>query len=148
MFNIELNRNVLKTAFLLFITSLFITRSFAQDTVEQRNRLTDSIIERFYVLKADPQTRQGPYMAFFKKRTRVAAGNYKLGKRVGIWSFYETDGMLVERFDYTNNVFLYEGPLKSDTDIGFVFDRKVKRNDTLTRPVKIGGGYYGFCSLS
>jgi hypothetical protein len=130
---------------LLFIIALLgLSTCFAQDTVEVRNKLTDSVIERFYVLKANNKIKQGPYRAYFKRKITVAAGRYANDKRVGTWSFYETDGRLVEKYNYDTSDFLYEAPLKRNTHIGFLFDKNIGKTDTLTRPVKIGGGYFSF----
>lgn len=134
----------MKKLFLFFITLFCVRACFAQDTVEVKNKLTDSVIEKFYVLKADGKTRQGPYRAYFKRKITVAAGQYTNNQRSGIWNFYETDGRLVERYNFTTSEFLYEGPLKKNTGIGFLFDKDIAVTDTVTRPVKIGGGYFSF----
>jgi hypothetical protein len=139
-----LKLRALKTSFLLLLPLFYLTNCFGQDTVEQKNRLPNNVIERFYVLKSDQKTKQGPYKAFLRRRTLIAMGNYKNNKRTGIWTFYESDGRLVERFNYDNNTFLNEAPLDTAGDISYLFDAKIKESDRLTRPLKIGGSYYGF----
>jgi hypothetical protein len=132
--------------YLLFLTIPFfyLTNCFAQDTIEKRNRLTDSVIERFYVLKSNPDVRQGPYKAFFKRRTLIAAGNYNNGQKTGIWYFYNQAGAMIEKYNYNTHTFLLEAPLDKNADLGFLFDESMKKTDTLTRPLKAGGSYYGF----
>jgi hypothetical protein len=134
----------LKSIFLFIIPLFFIARSVAQDTVEQKKRLTDSVIERFYVLKSDRETKQGPYKALFLGKTVIAAGNFTKGKKTGTWNFYNTRGVLVQTFNYDNNKLSYIGPFEAGGDVGFLFDEKMKKNDTATRPIKIGGDYYGY----
>ncbi len=134
----------LKYFFLLSVPLFYLTNAFAQDTVEQKNRLSDYVIERFYVLKSDPKVKQGPYKAFLRRKTLIAMGNYNKGKKTGIWTFYESDGRLVERFNYNTNTLLNEAPLDTGSNIQYLFDVKAKEADKLTRPLKIGGSYYGF----
>ncbi len=112
--------------------------------MEQKNRLSDHVIERYFVLKSDQKIKQGPYKAFLRRKTLIAMGNYKNDKRAGIWTFYESDGRLVERFNYNTNTLLNEAPLDTAGDIDYLFDAKIKEADKLTRPLKIGGTYYGF----
>jgi hypothetical protein len=121
-----------------------VTICFAQDTIEHKNRLTGSVIERYYVLKSNPQIKQGPYKAFFKRKVLIAAGNYKNDKKTGTWDFYATAGNLIQKFNYDSNSYLYEGPLPKKSDFAFLFDRQINKTDTVTRPIKIGGTYYGF----
>jgi len=139
-----LKLRALKTTFLLLLPLFYLTNCFGQDTIERKNRLPNNVIERYYVLKSDQKTKQGPYKAFLRRKTFIAMGNYKNDKRTGIWTFYESDGRLVERFNYNNNTLLNEAPLDTAGDISYLFDAKIKESDRLTRPLKIGGSYYGF----
>ena len=74
----------------------------------------------------------------------MAAGNYTKGKRTGIWHFYDTNGRYVEKYSYDTHIFLFEGPLDRNSDLAFMFDQELTKGDTVTRPVKIGGIYFGF----
>ncbi|WP_428330807.1 toxin-antitoxin system YwqK family antitoxin [Mucilaginibacter sp.] len=130
---------------LVIINLLFITHTcFAQDTIERKNRLTDDVIERFKVLKTAPETKVGPYRAFYRRRNIIAAGNYTKGVKTGIWYFYDENGKLSETFDYDKNDYIFEAPLDTSTNISFAFDAKIKQGDRVTRPLKVGGAYYGF----
>jgi len=71
-------------------------------------------------------------------------GNYNKGVKTGIWTFYESDGRLVERFNYTTNRLLNEAPLDSAGNVDYLFDATFKTGDRLTRPIKVGGSYFGF----
>jgi hypothetical protein len=138
-----------KSIFFFITGFLYLSHCCAQDTVEQKNRLSDSVIERFYVLKSYPEIKQGSYKAFFRPafwagKTMIASGNYSRNKKTGIWSFYGTDGKLVEKYNYSTGSFLFEAPLDSSTDLFYFFDKKFVQTDIVTRPLKIGGYYYGF----
>ncbi len=134
----------MKNIFLLLIIPCCLTKCFAQELVAKRNRLSDSVIEKFYVLKSDENTKQGPYKAYFRRRTVIAAGNYTNGKKTGIWSFADVSGKLVENYNYNTNSYIFEAPLDTDTDLHFLFDTVFAKTDIVTRPLKIGGSYYGF----
>lgn len=133
-----------KNNFFLFIAFLCSTNCFAQETVTRKNRLSDSVIERFSVLKSDRETRNGPYKAFFRRKTVIASGNYTNGKKTGTWDFYDTDGKPAQRFNYDENAFKYIARLDTGSDLRFLFDEKLKKTDTVTRPLKIGEPYYGY----
>ena len=129
----------------IFITTIFyLNNSFSQDTVERKDRLTDSVIERFYVLRSDPAIKQGPYHAIFRRKTFVAIGNYHNNKKTGVWQFFNTRGKLVEKYNYNSKRITLEAPLSAEDDLTFLFDAHMDTTDKLTRPLKIGGSYYGF----
>jgi hypothetical protein len=133
-----------KNIFLFIVSLFYISHCFAQDTIERRNRLSDSVIERFSVLKSDKKTRVGLYRALFKRRTVVAAGNYNKDKKTGIWNFYDQDGKLVETVNYDTNQITFEAPTSAAEDLSYAFDDPLKKADMITRPIKIGGIYYGY----
>jgi hypothetical protein len=117
---------------------------FAQDTITKRNRLSDSVVAHFHVLKTNPEIKEGPYLVFLKRKTLLVRGNYKNGKKSGVWQFFDVRGRLNEKYNYDNKMFTYEAPLYSSGDFSFLFDDSLKIGDRLTRPLKIGGVYYGF----
>ena len=73
----------------------------------------------------------------------IARGKFKNGKKVGVWQFFDSLGRLNERYNYDLEKFSYEAPLASD-DFSFLFEDSLKTGDRLTRPLRIGGIYYGF----
>lgn len=134
----------MKNIFLLLICFFYLTIGFSQEKIERKNRLTDSVIERFYVLKSDKDIREGPYKAFFKRKTLIASGNFTKGKKTGIWQFFNTAGILVQKFDYNTNNFTFESVYDTINDVRYLFDAKPQKGDTVTRPLKPGGVYYGY----
>lgn len=114
-----------------------------QDTVERKNRLTDSVLERFQVLKNTPQVKNGLYRALFQRKIPVAVGRYKDNEKIGIWNFYKQDGKLIQRFNYDKNALIYENMYDADDDVHYILDKKYADTDRATRPIKIGGIYYG-----
>jgi hypothetical protein len=133
-----------KYLFFLLFTLLFINDCAAQDTVARRNRLSDSVVEHFFELKAKPGVKEGSYTAFLRRKILLAKGEYKNGQRVGVWQFFDVFGNLSERYDYDNKQFTFEAPLYANADLSYRFDDSLKKGDRLTRPLKIGGTYMGY----
>jgi len=133
----------LKKYLLIVICLLCLNYCFGQDTVERKNRLTDSVLERFQVLKETPDVKNGLYRALFQRKIPVAVGRYRNDKKIGIWNFYKQDGRLIQRFDYNKNALIYETVDDTDDDVHYIIDKKYTDTDKATRPVKIGSVYYG-----
>jgi len=84
------------------------------------------------------------YEVFLKRRTLLVRGRYSDGKKSGVWQFFDIKGQLNEKYNYDRKQFTYEAPLYSSPDFSFLFEDSLKMGDRLTRPLKIGGVYYGF----
>lgn len=142
----------MKKYLLFVVTLLFITTCFAQDTtkqmetVKQKNRITQSVTEIFNVLKADKQTKQGIYQAVYNRNTALASGLYENNKRKGMWHFYDTNGNLVENFNYDSGALTYEEPMNAYNEyrIAYAFDKKYTDSDVVTKPIKPGGRCFGY----
>ncbi len=134
----------MKNIFLLLFIPLCITDCFAQDTAERKNKLSNHVIERYYVLKADPETKEGPYTALFRRKTLLARGNYHKNLKTGVWQFFNTNGTLIQKYNYDKNIFTFLAPLNENDDLRFLFDDTLKNGDRVAIPLKIGGSYYGF----
>jgi len=74
----------------------------------------------------------------------IASGNFKNGKHTGIWQFFDPRGRLVEKYDYDKNNFTYIAPIYARSYLSYLLDDTLKKGDRVTRPLKIGGVYYGF----
>jgi hypothetical protein len=115
----------------------------AQETVERNRKLTPEVVEKYNVLKNDYNILQGTYAAYLKK-TLVAAGTYNKNVKTGTWTFFDSQGKVTQRFDYNKHTLVYEAPQDSNARIHYVVDDSLKNNPRFTRPVRIGGKYYGF----
>jgi hypothetical protein len=132
-----------KNLLFCLLFTLYIPKCFAQETTVRNNRLTDSVTETFEVLKTNKDIKQGLYRALFKRKKLVATGNYTNNKKTGIWNFYKPNNQLVQRFNYDKNQLIFESGLDTLYDVHYLIDQKIEDTDTLTRPVKTGGVYYG-----
>jgi len=135
-----------KKVILLIAIHFFISRALAQDSVMRKNRLTQLVIEQFFVLKSNKEIKQGLYQAIFHRSIALASGNYADNKRVGIWHFYDKYGRLVQNFNYDRNSITWEiaDDTLTATHIRYSFDNKFKDSDRVTKPMKAGGIYYGY----
>ena len=131
-----------------FLLMIFLPLPFAncraQDTVQQKNRLSDSVLERFYVLKANPEIKEGPFTVFLNRRILIVRGKYHNDQKAGVWQFFDFNGHLNEKYNYDTKKLTFEAPLYESPDFSYLFDDTLKIGDRLTRPVKIGGIFYGF----
>ncbi|MFC0517129.1 hypothetical protein ACFFGT_23165 [Mucilaginibacter angelicae] len=145
----------MRTLILTFISILFIGSVFAQtkdaatgktapETVVIKHRLTDSVVERFNVLKSNKGIRQGLYQALYQKNYALASGYYENDKKTGVWHFFDNRGHLVQNFDYRTNQVTYEAPEDTTSNLHYIVD--VQLNDTarVTKPIKIGGRFFGY----
>ncbi|HEK21643.1 MULTISPECIES: hypothetical protein [unclassified Mucilaginibacter] len=121
---------------------------FAQELSTVSRKLTNNISETYHVLASDGITRQGIYQALYKKKTAIASGSYLGSKRVGIWHFYDNNGTVVQSFNFDKQLLLYEAPEDTTSNLHYFIDRTLDTAKTavqkITKPVRIGGRYYGY----
>lgn len=122
---------------------LFGFNCFAQETVERSRKLTPEVNEKYNVLKNDYNFMQGQYAAYLKK-VLLAAGRYDKNKKVGTWTYFNTQGQLTQRYNYDSRTLTYEAPEDAKTGIRYIVDDSLKNNPRFTRPVRIGGRYFGY----
>ena len=111
--------------------------------MERSRKLTPEVTEKYQVLKSDYSVMQGTYAAYLKKAL-VAAGNYNKNIKTGTWTFFDAKGKVVQRYNYDKNTLIYEAPHDSTLRVRYVVDDSLKNNPLFTRPVRIGGRYYGY----
>lgn len=130
---------------LLICIGLLITNycCFAQETVERSRKLTPEVTEKYNVLKSDYNVMQGMYAAYLKK-VLIAAGNYNKNVKTGTWTFFNAKGKVTQRFNYDKLTLIYESPQDSTSNLRYVVDDSLKNNPLFSRPVRIGGNYYGY----
>jgi hypothetical protein len=132
----------------VLLISLLITVgqvSLAQETIELSTYHGGGVTEKYNVLKSNRKIKQGLYQQITRKNSAIVSGSYDQNKRVGIWHFYDKDGKVTELYNYTTKKLLYEAPVDSTHDyIEYIFDRKITRTDTATKPVRIGGTWFGY----
>lgn len=135
---------MLKTFTLFFACLLLACSANAQETTKKKNWLTDSVQEVATVLKTNKNVKQGLYQALFQRKTVVAMGMYDNNKKVGLWRFFSSQGQQLEVYDYTAAKLVFEAPEDTTSSLRYFVDRELQPTDKVTKPVKIGGRYYGY----
>lgn len=126
--------------FILFCT----LNCVAQEIIEKKNKLNDQVTERFYISKADLQTKNGSYQAFYKRKKLIAEGAYLDGKKIGTWNFYGTRGNLLQRYNFNKDSLEFEASVRLPSNFHYLIDKEITDSDRITIPERIGGRYYGF----
>jgi len=134
---------LLTVKFLLLLFPLLCSYCFAQETVERDRKLSPQVTEKYNVLKSDYTVLQGQYSAYLKKKL-LAAGKYEKNKRTGVWTFFNKQGTPCQRFNYDSNSLVFESGPDSTIKILYMVDDSLKNNPRFTRPIRVGGLYYGF----
>ncbi|RFZ85422.1 hypothetical protein DYU05_07440 [Mucilaginibacter terrenus] len=116
----------------------------AQELTQRKNRLTDSVTEVYQTYKENKNIMHGLYQALYKKSTPVASGMYNKNVRVGIWRFFDSKGRLIETYDYDNKELKFEGREDITSALRYFVDRDLDSTAKVTKPIKIGGRYYGY----
>lgn len=129
--------------YLLLFFTLLCSCCFAQETVERDRKLSSQVNEKYNVLKTDYTVLQGQYSAYLKKKL-LAAGKYEKNKRTGTWTFFNKQGIPCQRFNYDTNTLVFETNPDSTVRITYMVDDSLKNNPRFTRPIRVGGLYYGF----
>ncbi|GGH02128.1 hypothetical protein [Mucilaginibacter phyllosphaerae] len=134
---------MLKRYLLFFAGLLFLNHAFAQETVKKKYKLLASVKEIYSVLKSDGITRQGPYQALYNGKTVVATGEFNNDRQVGLWQFYNEKGVVVQTYNYTLKKLYFEAREDTTSHLRYFIDQVID-TAAITKPVKIGGIYYGY----
>jgi len=131
--------------FLFFFTTVVLTvNCMAQETIDKKNKLTGNVSEIYKVLASNPNIKQGLYQAVFKKKTVIATGMFENDKKTGVWRFYDQKGQAMQIYDYSKKQLLFEAKEDTSSSLRYFVDKKLDSTSTVTKPLKIGGRYYGF----
>ncbi|GAB2686906.1 hypothetical protein GCM10027037_06210 [Mucilaginibacter koreensis] len=135
-------------SFKYLLSTLFLLCSicaYAQEaTTQVEDKITPEVSIKYHVLSANKKVMQGLYQAFYKKNTPVASGLYEHNEKAGTWHFFDKTGKLMQHYNYTKHLLTYEAPDDSTSGIKYVVDEDFKQSDTITKPIRIGGRYFGY----
>lgn len=135
---------MLKTYLLFFIGTFAFTVTYAQETEQKKNRLTDSVYEVYHVPKGNKYVKEGLYQALYQKKMVVATGMFEKNVKAGIWRFFDSKGRATQIYNYTAKKLIYEAPEDTTSDLRYFVDKELKPTDVVTKPIKTGGRYYGY----
>ncbi|MDB5128968.1 hypothetical protein [Mucilaginibacter sp.] len=135
---------MLKRYLLLLTVILIVNNCYAQDTLEIKRKISGDVTEVFKVLARDVNTRQGLFRALYKNKIPVASGMFENDKKVGLWKFADPKGTIIQTYDYSTNRLFYEAPEDTSSHLRYFVDKTLMPGDKVTKPIKIGGIYYGY----
>jgi TonB family protein len=155
------------TKTLLLLLTIFPIVLFGQETnMVIKKHENPWFKEVYYVLKSDKSVRHGNYQklgykdaivinGFYKNglkdsiwteyqwrgKTKVSMGTYSANQKVGVWEFYDSEGVLEQKYDYTTNEITY---FKIDEREKTKEYKVIKGSDTIETkldrpPLYIGG---------
>lgn len=135
----------MKAGYYLIILLLTGLNVYAQDTGPLiEDKITPDVTVKYHTLKTDRRVLDGMYQAFYKKKTVIASGAYSQGKPLGTWHFFNKAGKPVQQYNYTTQTLRYEAPDDSASAFKYVVDHEFTAKDIITKPIKIGGRYFGY----
>ncbi len=110
---------------------------FGQETKKVKNKDDH---EFYHVLKSDKSIRHGNYKKTYQNGSVKVNGYYKQGVKDSIWDFFDYDGELVQKFDYTKHLVVFYKTSKKEKEAKF----KLNGPDTSevqldSPPLYIGG---------
>ncbi len=125
-----------RTIFLILIfIPLFI---FAQKTKKVRDKDNDAI---YFVLKSDKATKHGAYTLISHNNAVLAKGYYKYGVQDSIWEYYDFEGKLVQKYDFTKKELIYYFLSEEEKNKKYkVVNGAESKETTLGRPPLYIGG--------
>ena len=89
---------------LLLLLTLIPVFLFGQETKKITDKETH---EEYYVLKSDNSIKQGKYYKNHNNGLGRIDGYYRNGVKDGIWEFYDFNGDLQQKFDFTKNELIF-----------------------------------------
>lgn len=135
----------LKKLLPLLFALLYYAHCFGQEIIEKKNKLNDDVTEKFQVFKDNDKVRNGHYEAIYRRRVPIAQGNYSNNRKTGTWRFYNQKGKLMQVYDYDSRMLKYEAKeYAASSNFFYAIDKEIADTDRVTKPLKIGGRYYGY----
>lgn len=122
-----------KVLFVVLLTASIVRGQNTKKIIDKETQ------ETYYVLKTDQSIRHGNYQKKSYNGKLEIEGYYKEGVKDSIWSFYDYNGELQQKYNYTTNQLVF---WKKD-DVNTKFN-VIKETDTLETnlerpPIYIGG---------
>ncbi len=127
--------NKKKLILLVFMPAIL----FAQKTEKVVDKKMN---ETFYVLKSDSEIKHGDYKKYsrFNSNKLLVYGYYKQGVKDSVWSYFDFNGELTFKYDYTKNELLFHKPNENDKNTYKVIIGNSHLDATLSRPPVFLGG--------
>ena len=118
---------------IIAISILISSYSYGQETI-----LKEKKGESYYVLKDNPKVKHGVYQLTMKKKI-IEKGQYDNDKKVGLWEFYDMEGNLEQKYDYSKKELIFNIESKTFGGYKIIVDGKTTEDIPDSPPVFIGG---------
>lgn len=93
---------------LIMLISCLSFNSYSQETKKVTFKNSNPPYkETFYVLKTSPEHRHGEYTRTSSGKLQVR-GQYENNSKVGAWEFYDRQGQLVQKYNYSTDIIEYD----------------------------------------
>ncbi|HTI58077.1 hypothetical protein [Mucilaginibacter sp.] len=130
---------------LLFLLIFSLSaRCFSQDLIEKKEKLADKMTAVYTVLKSDEQVKDGLYQEFYRRKHLIVSGIYKKGRKTGVWRYFNPKGVLMQTYNVDKDSIVYEAFESRASGFDYLVDEELTDSDKTTKPLKIGGRYYGY----
>jgi hypothetical protein len=134
-----------KSILFSFLMLIGLGNCFAQDLIKRTRKITPEVTEKYMaIIGADREIKQGLYQALYNKKIPIAVGKYTDDKRTGTWQYFNKRGEPIQRYNYDTNTLQLETREDETSNMSYEFDLSPNETDRLTKPIKIGGRYYGY----
>ncbi|MCC7401256.1 MAG: hypothetical protein IT214_07200 [Chitinophagaceae bacterium] len=141
------NRKML-SAFL--VASLVSGSSYVSGQEIKKSKKSEVLTEIATYAAGSKKIKDGVYKVVDANNKTLVTGYYRQNKKAGIWNYLNPNGVLVQRYDYTNDTLLYNNDADNGTIVRYSFeipDTTLPADTEVTPPVKVGGNNYGFFLL-
>lgn len=131
-----------------FVTfSLGIFAQSGDNAKTLRRGLSRELWEVYQVSPADKKIKNGTYEVLTDSKDLLVKGQYKDGKKDGIWEYY-SGGVPIQRYDFSSGQLVFNEPDSvSIVKSTYAVEAVTNEGDTVVPPYKIGGVNYGFFLL-
>jgi hypothetical protein len=138
---------VVATLFVCLVQGRSAGAQSAEAPKTVRRSLSRELYEVYQVSPQNKKVKDGTYEVVNETKEVLVKGQYKEGKKSGIWEYY-SNGVVVQRFDFDKDQIVFEqndpnSMVSSTYSVNAITDDK----DTVVPPAKIGGANYGFFLL-
>src|SRR5215475_10788556 len=137
-----------QTILTTLLCSLVTITALGQDHQTNKKSLSRHLREIYDVRKADWKIKDGNYSVVNDQGLPIVKGHYADGKKIGIWTYYDNNGKLVQQYDYSHDSLLIDASdPASVVHADFQIPQVTDDNSKIQKPYKIGGSEYGFYLL-
>jgi TonB family protein len=125
-------------AVILFVAVFFQANSQGLKKIKESSKNPDRVFT-YHVLKGG-KTKQGPAEIRYQGQMGYRVkGQYSEGNKAGTWEYFDSQGNLIQRYNFTTETFEYLKDFKSLQAVFILKDKELVPLETGAMPVLLGG---------